>query len=98
MDSKLMGRRNFMGRLAAGASGGLAASVLPMSLLQAGEASAHATAACAATPPHADRCGDWKLDDICNAYPGYAYDVTRVSGACSEATAGVADVDRMWVA
>jgi hypothetical protein len=92
-----MDRRNFLGRIAISAGGGIAASVLPASLLQAGETSARVTAACVATPLHPDRCGDWELDDICNAYPGYAYDVSRGPGACSAAMAGVADIDRMWV-
>lgn len=98
MDSRMMDRRNFMGRIAISAGGGIAASVLPVSLLQAGESSARVAAASKVTPQLADRCGDWKLDDICNACPGYSYDARPGSGACFEAMAGVADVDRMWVA
>lgn len=97
MDSKLMDRRNFMGRIAISAGGGIAASVLPSFLLQAGEASARVATACVATPLYPDGCGDWKLDDICNAYPGYAYDVRRGSAAPAAMT-DAADVDRMWVA
>ena len=97
MDSMLMGRRNFMGRIAISAGGGIAASVLPVSLLQAGETSSQVTTPCATPPLYPDGCGDWKLDDICNACPGYAYDVRRGSGAHAALAAAVADVDRMWV-
>lgn len=98
MSSKTMDRRSFMGRIAITAGGGVAASVLPASLLQAGESSARVmTAACVATPRHPDSCGDWTLDDMCNAYPGYAYDVSPATPQPLQA-ADVADIDRMWVA
>lgn len=97
MDSTTMDRRSFMGRIAFTAGGGIAAAVLPASLLQAGEASTRVTAACVATPRYPDSCGDWALDDMCNAYPGYTYDVRRAS-AHPLRVPDVADVDRMWVA
>jgi hypothetical protein len=92
MSSKPMDRRTFMGRVAVTASGGVAVSLLPVSLLQAGE-----VAAGIAMPAGPDRCGDWTLDDICNAYPGYAYDYRRTAAPRVPLAAAVADVDRMWV-
>jgi hypothetical protein len=35
---------------------------------------------------------------MCNAYPGYTYDVRGAAAARQAATIGVADVDLMWVA
>jgi hypothetical protein len=94
MSSKPLDRRTFIGRIAVTAGGGVAASLLPVSLLQAGE-----VAACLVTPAcPPDQCGDWALDDICNAYPGYAYDFQRIAAPRAPLMAAVADVDRMWMA
>lgn len=86
-------RRSFMGRIALSAGGAAAASVLPVSLLQARE-----VCAAVAAPGHPDSCGDWTLDDICTAYPPYASDIRRSSVPHAEPTAEVAEADRMWVA
>lgn len=86
-------RRSFLGRIAISAAGASAASVLPVSLLQAREV-------CAAVAPrgYPDPCGDWMLDDICNAYPPYASDIRRSPVLHAMPTAALADADRMWVA
>jgi hypothetical protein len=98
MDTAPMDRRSFIGRIAISAGGGLATSVLPASLLHAGEAASDVISACVATPPCLDSCGDWTLDDMCSAYPGYSYDVRGAGVSEPPLLAGVADVDRMWVA
>jgi hypothetical protein len=55
-------RRRFLGQVALSVGGIAVASALPVSLLQAGPA-------CMAHDP----CGDWTLDDMCGAYPPYAF-------------------------
>jgi hypothetical protein len=55
-------RRSFLAQAAFCVAGVAGGSVLPASLLQA-------SSACIAV----DACGDWQLDDICNAYPPYAF-------------------------
>ena len=56
-------RRAFLGRVAVSVGGVAIASTLPVSLLEA------SPAACTAFDP----CGDWTLDDMCGAYPPYAF-------------------------
>lgn len=56
------GRRGFLGQAIFCIGGAASGAVLPVSLLQA-------SPACIAT----DLCGDWQLDDICSAYPPYAF-------------------------
>jgi len=55
-------RRAFLGKAVFLLGGTAVASALPTSLLAA-------SPACMATDP----CGDWQLDDMCSAYPPYAY-------------------------
>jgi hypothetical protein len=55
-------RRAFLGKAVFLLGGATVASVLPASLLAA-------SPACMATDP----CRDWQLDDMCSAYPPYAY-------------------------
>lgn len=98
MQNKPMDRRSFMGRIVLSAGGGIAATALPASLLQAGEYMSGVAAACVATPRQPDSCGDWKLDDMCTAYPGYAYDVRRAPGLQDPRLTGVAAIDLLWVA
>jgi hypothetical protein len=56
-------RRSFLGKVVVSVGGIAAGSLLPASLLQASPACIAAT----------DLCGDWTLDDICTAYPPYAF-------------------------
>jgi hypothetical protein len=55
-------RRAFLGRMVVSVGGVAIASALPVSLLEA-------SPACLASDP----CGDWQLDDMCGAYPPYAF-------------------------
>jgi hypothetical protein len=58
----LLDRRAFLNRVALSVGGVAVASALPVSLLQA-------SPACLASDP----CGDWTVDDMCTAYPPYAF-------------------------
>lgn len=91
MDTQRTGRRGFLIRIAATAGGATAASLLPVSLLQAGE-----VCAAVATPGYADPCGDWTLDDMCSAYPPYAFDIRRGAARNAAPAAPIAPVDAMW--
>jgi hypothetical protein len=63
MDARFIpDRRRFLGRIALSVGGIAVATALPVSLLQA-------SPACLAYDP----CGDWTLDDMCSAYPPYAF-------------------------
>jgi hypothetical protein len=92
MSSKPMDRRTFMGSIAVTAGGGVAASLLPVSLLQAGEITPGV-----ATPRYPDPCGDWTLDDMCSAYPGYSFDFRGPEARQVAEIRGFAAIDRMWV-
>jgi hypothetical protein len=83
-------RRQFLVRIAVTAGGSAMASLLPVSLLQAGENCAAVT--------YADPCGDWAVDDMCNAFPGYAYDFRRAPTPAVPLAANLTDADRQWVA
>jgi len=86
-----MDRRRFLGSIVVTAGGAAVTSLAPVSLLQARQAGA-AVAACG----YADPCGDWTVDDMCNAYPPYAFDIRRAVAPHVPAVA-VADADRQWV-
>ncbi len=86
-------RRSFLGRIAISTGGAVLGSMLPVSLLQARE-----VCAAMAVPGYPDPCGDWTLDDICNAYPPYATDIRRAPVPHATPTAQAAEADRMWVA
>jgi hypothetical protein len=55
-------RRQFLGSTVFTLAGVAAGAALPVSLLQASPACLRG-----------DPCGDWTLDDICGAYPPYAF-------------------------
>jgi hypothetical protein len=85
-------RRAFLGRITITVGGAAAAAVLPVSLLQAA-----ATSRFPSCVVH-DPCGDWELDDMCNAYPTYSMHldtggVVRNKGM----SASIEPVDRYWV-
>jgi hypothetical protein len=92
-----MHRRRFLGRIAVTVGSGLVTTLLPASLLHAASTS-NLLPANAAMPRCPDNCGDWTLDDMCNACPGYTYDMKAARMWQPSRVAGVADVDRMWVA
>jgi hypothetical protein len=60
--SFMLDRRAFLNRVAVSVGGVAIAAALPVSLLQA-------SPVCAARDP----CGDWTVDDMCGAYPPYAF-------------------------
>jgi hypothetical protein len=88
-----MDRRRFLGSVVVTAGGSAITALVPVSLLRAREASA-AIAACSC----ADPCGDWTVDDMCNAYPPYAFDIRRAVAPHVPAASRVAEADRPWVA
>ncbi len=57
-----MNRRGFLNRVVVTFGGAAVGTALPVSLLQA-------SPACLAHDP----CGDWTVDDMCLAYPPYAF-------------------------
>ena len=55
-------RRAFLNRVAVSIGGIVVGAAMPVSLLQA-------SPVCSAFDP----CGDWTVDDMCGAYPPYAF-------------------------
>lgn len=70
-------RRVFLGQITTVAGGTLVAAALPGSLLAATPAGL-TLSSCGYTDP----CGDWTLDDMCNAYPPYAFS-RAVAASCN---------------
>ena len=85
-------RRAFLVNIGVTAAGTAVAGLLPVSMLQAGEV-------CRVAMPleYPDPCGDWTLDDICGAYPPYAFDIRRSVTSHAPLTAQVAAADQAWV-
>ena len=83
-------RRAFLGRITVTAGGSLVAGLMPVSLLQA----APLTARCGVAH---DPCGDWQLDDMCLAFPPYAFAIDSGVPRAAPMTATVAAVDRNWM-
>jgi hypothetical protein len=86
-------RRRFLGQVTITVGGAALGAVLPVSLLQA------APAAClvdASMWP--DPCGDWQLDDICNAYPPYSLHPAPPVPAVAGMSAVGKPADSHWVA
>lgn len=86
-------RRGFLGGIVVTAGGAVVTALVPASLLQAREAGA-VLAACR----FADPCGDWTVDDMCTAYPPYAFDIPRAVAPHVPDAAPAAEADRQWVA
>ena len=85
-------RRGFLGQITLVAGGSLAAAAWPGSLLtatQAGLAVRHCG--------YSDPCGDWTLDDICNAYPPYAFHVAAAVSTNVPLQLQVHPADAAWV-
>jgi len=61
-------RRGFLGQVTLVAGGTMAAAALPGSLLAATPAGLPLSSC-----GYSDPCGDWTVDDMCNAYPPYAF-------------------------
>jgi hypothetical protein len=86
-------RRRFLGQMTLTAGGLVLAGFAPVSLLQA------APVACLVDASmYPDPCGDWNVDDMCSAYPPYAFN----TGPSTPHTVGyvdtVAGADHHWVA
>ena len=84
-----LSRRAFLGSITLSVGGAAVAAQLPTCLLDA--------APRGLTGPFHDPCADWRLDDICLAYPPYAFHVDRGVPHAHPQVA-VALVDQMWVA
>jgi hypothetical protein len=85
-------RRFFLGQMTLTVGGTAVAALLPASLLQAAPS-------CDAGPQVAypDPCGDWRLDDMCSAYPPYTFRVHRGYAQHRPIHHLAADIDRDWV-
>jgi len=86
-------RRRFLGQVTLSAGGVLLAGLAPVSLLEASPAAClvHASV-------YPDACGDWTVDDMCSAYPPYAFDTGPSTPHTVANFDGVAGADRHWVA
>ena len=85
-------RRRFLGTVTVTVGGAALGTLLPVSLLQA------APAACLVDASrYPDPCGDWQLDDICNAYPPYSLHPAPAVPGVMRMSAVVESVDSHWV-
>lgn len=84
-------RRRFLGGMSLSLAGVAAGGLVPASLLQA------APQCAALAAGHADPCGDWQLDDICLAYPPYAFRTGEVPAHTQPAAAAAHGADWHWV-
>ena len=82
-------RRQFLGGITITVGGSLMAGLLPFSLLQA----APLTKVCVPLDP----CGDWHVDDMCLAYPPYAFCIDSGVPQGQPLTVSVAPADRHWI-
>jgi hypothetical protein len=63
-------RRRFLGGISVSVAGVAVGALVPVSLLEAAPACIVPGATAAG---YLDPCGDWQLDDVCLAYPPYAF-------------------------
>jgi hypothetical protein len=84
-------RRRFLGGISLSFAGVAAGSMVPVSLLKA--APQCAVLAIGATDP----CGDWQLDDICLAYPPYAFRTGAMPAHTRPAALDACGADWHWV-
>jgi hypothetical protein len=82
-------RRQFLGGLTITVGGSLIAGLVPTSLLQA----ASLTQVCLPQDP----CGDWQVDDMCLAYPPYAFRIDSGVPQTQPLTLNIAPADRHWI-
>ncbi len=89
-------RRQFLGQLTL-AVGGIALSGASLARIAPGSLLAAAPACLVDAAAYPDACGDWTVDDMCGAYPPYAFD-TRAARPHSVPLAGdgVA-ADHHWI-
>lgn len=85
-------RRRFLGQITL-TTGGLAVwGLAPASLLEASGVRLVCTTA------FHDPCGDWTLDDMCNAYPPYAFRTPAAVPHTRPAQLAAAGADWHWLA
>jgi hypothetical protein len=87
---RALNRRAFLGQMSLSMGGVAVATLAPISLLEAAPM-------CAVSAELADPCGDWTVDDMCMAYPPYAFAVPPAPAHTQPMTTGVSDIDRYWV-
>jgi hypothetical protein len=90
----LMDRRQFLGQVTITLSGAALGGLLPVSQLRAATPAACLVDASAWPDP----CGDWRLDDICNAYPPPSLHLEPAVPGEMRMSAPVQPVDLHWVA
>jgi hypothetical protein len=83
-------RRSFLGQMTLSIGGVAVACMTPVSLLQAAPLCLINAAA------YPDACGDWMVDDMCMAYPPYAFAIPPAPPH-TQPLMGVSDIDRHWV-
>ena len=88
----LLARRYFLGRLTLTVGGVALAGLAPASLLEA--STGCSVVALAASDP----CGDWTVDDMCGAYPPYAFRTGASPPHSRPVSLAVAGADWQWVA
>ena len=86
-------RRRFLGQVTLGIGGVALGTLVPVSLLEA------APAACLVDASmYPDPCGDWNVDDMCSAYPPYAFNTGPSIPHSVVHADSVAGADHHWVA
>jgi len=85
-------RRAFLGGTTLTVGGALVAGLVPASLLAAAPVACRVDASL-----YPDACGDWQLDDICNAYPPYAFPAGAAPSVSVAYAGQMADADRHWI-
>lgn len=85
-------RRRFLGQVTLTVGGLAVAGVAPASLLPGPAASLRCAAGAV------DACGDWTLDDICTAYPPYAFRTPAAVPHTRPPDLEAAGADWHWVA
>jgi hypothetical protein len=84
-------RRRFLGTMSLSVGGIAVASMAPVSLLQA------MPQCVVPAVGQSDLCRDWTLDDMCNAYPPYAFHTGAARPHTLPSRPAMADADRHWV-
>lgn len=84
-------RRRFLGGISLSFAGVAAGGMVPVSLLQA--APQCVVLATGATDP----CGDWQLDDMCLAFPPYAFRTGAIPPHTQPAALDAFGADWHWV-
>ena len=84
-------RRGFLIRVVMGAGGVVVSGMAPVSLLEA-------ATNCPVSPLAVDPCGDWQLDDMCAAYPPYAFRTGAAVPHTSPRQVDAAGADWHWIA